>query len=206
MELNREQIIKALECCTRGRKSKEERPCLDCPYNECNLVGGTSERQVKGTCQGWLMKDAISLIKQLTCENESLEAEKEHLEKVVEGKLKRTSALEKSVLVLTEDNHILATELKRIQEENERAHQSYYEIACEVEDSRAIAEQYQKQFEDCAEDRAKLTEENERLRAEGEWTYSEGKKTMKCTRCRLRMKTYDVRRFCPNCGAKMKGE
>ena len=29
-----------------------------------------------------------------------------------------------------------------------------------------IAEGYQKQFEDCAEDRAKLTEENERLRAE----------------------------------------
>lgn len=41
--------------------------------------------------------------------------------------------------------------------------------------------------------------------SEGEWTYSENGKTMKCTRCRLRMKTYDVRRYCPNCGAKMKG-
>ena len=50
--LNAEQIKKALECCTRGRKSKEDRPCLDCPYNECNLVGGTSERQTTGTCQG----------------------------------------------------------------------------------------------------------------------------------------------------------
>lgn len=39
----------------------------------------------------------------------------------------------------------------------------------------------------------------------GKWTYSENKKTMKCTRCRLRMKTYDVRRYCPNCGARMKG-
>ena len=46
-----------------------------------------------------------------------------------------------------------------------------------------------------------------RKQNEGQWTYSENKKTMKCTRCRLRMKTYDVRRYCPNCGAKMtKGE
>lgn len=66
MELNKRQIIKALECCTRGRKNKEDRPCLECPYNECNIVGGTSERQTKGTCQGWLMKDALTLIKELT--------------------------------------------------------------------------------------------------------------------------------------------
>lgn len=71
-ELNREQIIKALECCTRGRRNKDDRPCNECPYNECNLVGGTSERQIAGTCQGWLMKDALSLIKELTEENEKL--------------------------------------------------------------------------------------------------------------------------------------
>lgn len=80
--LNAEQIIKALECCTRGIKSNEDRPCLECPYNECNLVGGTSERQIKGTCQGWLMKDALALItsqeqriKELTEENERLNAQ-----------------------------------------------------------------------------------------------------------------------------------
>lgn len=39
----------------------------------------------------------------------------------------------------------------------------------------------------------------------GAWTYSENNETMKCTRCRMRMKTYDVRRYCPNCGAKMDG-
>lgn len=72
MELNREQIIKALECCTRGRKSKEDIPCFDCPYNECNIVGGTDERQVTGTCQGWLMKDALALINQLTAEVDKL--------------------------------------------------------------------------------------------------------------------------------------
>ena len=36
----------------------------------------------------------------------------------------------------------------------------------EIADLKAIAEQYQKQFEDCYEEKARLTEENERLRAE----------------------------------------
>lgn len=45
-----------------------------------------------------------------------------------------------------------------------------------------------------------------RKQSEGEYTFSENKKTMKCTRCRLRMKTYDVRRYCPNCGARMRKE
>lgn len=72
--MEREQIIKALECCTRGRKSNEDIPCLECPYNECNIVGGTSERQTSGTCQGWLMKDALALIKELTEENEKLKS------------------------------------------------------------------------------------------------------------------------------------
>ena len=86
--VNAETVKRALECCTRGRKSKEDRPCLDCPYNECNIVGGTSERQTKGTCQGWLMKDALALInsqeqriKELTQANEMLSESYDHLEK-----------------------------------------------------------------------------------------------------------------------------
>lgn len=70
--MEKETVIKALECCTRGRKSNEDIPCLECPYNECNIVGGTSERQTSGTCQGWLMKDSIALIEELTKENERL--------------------------------------------------------------------------------------------------------------------------------------
>ena len=38
------------------------------------------------------------------------------------------------------------------------------ELAEEVADWKAIAEGYQKQFEDCAEDRARLTEENESIK------------------------------------------
>lgn len=79
MELNRDEIIKALECCTSGINHKGDIPCLDCPYDECNIVGGTSERQITGTCQSWLKKDALALIKELTEENERLRSENEAL-------------------------------------------------------------------------------------------------------------------------------
>ena len=79
MELNREQIVKALECCTSGINHKGDIPCLDCPYDECNIVGGTSERQITGTCQSWLKKDALSLIKELTEENERLKKDNEYI-------------------------------------------------------------------------------------------------------------------------------
>ncbi len=71
--MEKEHIIKALDCCTRGRKSKDDRPCFECPYNECNLVGGTGERQISGTCQGWLMKDALSIIREQEKRIEELE-------------------------------------------------------------------------------------------------------------------------------------
>ena len=79
MELNRDEIIKALECCTSGINHKGDIPCLDCPYDECNIVGGTSERQITGTCSSWLKKDTLSLIKELIEENERLRAENEAL-------------------------------------------------------------------------------------------------------------------------------
>jgi hypothetical protein len=85
MKLNREQIIKALECCI------EVEYCATCPATDyCKGVDNLTE-------------NALSLIKELSEEKDTWEA---------------------------------------------------------------IAKSYQKQFEDCAEDRAKLTEENERLRGD----------------------------------------
>ena len=52
MELNRDQIIKALECCIN---------------DECDKCGRTF-----GNCQANLMTDALALIKELTEENEKL--------------------------------------------------------------------------------------------------------------------------------------
>ena len=58
MELNREQIIKALECCT------SEKGCTGCP-RFLSLMG----------CSRQNMIDALTLIKELTEENERLRAE-----------------------------------------------------------------------------------------------------------------------------------
>ena len=103
LKMNKGQINKALECCTRGRKSKDDRPCLDCPYNECNIVGGTSERQTTGTCQGWLMKDALALIKKLSEENEAWQ--------------KQLISKEEK---MGKDYYELACEVENLRSENER--------------------------------------------------------------------------------------
>ena len=55
MELNREQIIKSLECCELG-------DCYPCIYRMTE----------SGVCQDMLCKEALELIKELTEENESL--------------------------------------------------------------------------------------------------------------------------------------
>lgn len=59
MELNREQVIKALECCV------ENTCCEECPaYDFCNG-------------QEWLVENALALIRELTEENERIVADKE---------------------------------------------------------------------------------------------------------------------------------
>lgn len=69
MELNREQIIKALECCTNiGKGDLVECVCEECPY----CIG-------KDDCRN-LDSYALALIKELTEENERWRAEKETLE------------------------------------------------------------------------------------------------------------------------------
>ena len=59
--MERTEIIKALECCEGGGK-----PCLSCPY---------FYKAVDTSCAPFLIKDALSLIKELTVENERLRAE-----------------------------------------------------------------------------------------------------------------------------------
>ena len=64
-KLNREQIIKALECCTYGgdKNKSQVEVCSPCPYfNE-------------GNCTDVLKESALALIKELTEENERLRAE-----------------------------------------------------------------------------------------------------------------------------------
>ena len=69
MELNRDQIIKALECCTYGgdqTKSQVE-VCSPCPYF------------YEGNCTQVLKEHALALIKELTEEDKKLKAEADRL-------------------------------------------------------------------------------------------------------------------------------
>lgn len=62
MELNREDIIKALEWCSSGGA------CSKCAENEANLYLS------REGCMSVQMQNALTLIKQLTEENENLHA------------------------------------------------------------------------------------------------------------------------------------
>lgn len=60
MELNRDQIIKALECCASSTSSEA---CDGCPFNEMELCDRESNA---------IEKHALALIKELTEDNENL--------------------------------------------------------------------------------------------------------------------------------------
>lgn len=78
-ELNREQIIKALECCTRSGCSDNE--TKDCPLKSYD------------DCRTRLAINALALIEELTEENERLEAEITHLEGHREADIKAFKTL-----------------------------------------------------------------------------------------------------------------
>lgn len=118
--MEKELVIKALECCTTINVNVKN--CGECPlrYENCTI-------ELPNAC--------LSLIKELAEDNE--------------WSAKRIIEADKKVAELTEEKVELWNERNRIYND--------------LQDWKAIAEGYQKQFEDCAEDRAKLTEENERL-------------------------------------------
>ena len=60
-ELNREQIIKALECCLLSNEHQEEE-CNECPFDECPTT----------ICQNLLAYHALALIKKLAEENKEI--------------------------------------------------------------------------------------------------------------------------------------
>lgn len=62
MELNREEITKALECCLLSNEHQVEE-CNECPFNECPTT----------ICQNLLAYHALALIKELIKEKDNLE-------------------------------------------------------------------------------------------------------------------------------------
>lgn len=89
MELNREQIIKALECCKTPKLTK----CEGCPRDEEDAL-----------CMYRLSADALSLIKELTQANEQLSESYDHLEKTKDELLAERSRL-------TEENERISQSL-----------------------------------------------------------------------------------------------
>lgn len=117
MKLNREQIVKALECCVVYSN------CNGCPLFE----GVRSPKD----CLEQACKGAISLIKELKDEkNEVFEKGCENLTRLEESYIK----LESENLKLTEENEAWQKELVR---RKEIADKHYYDLACEFEDLRS---------------------------------------------------------------------
>lgn len=111
MELNREQIIKALECCTVGIGTE----CEKCPYMRTAY------------CNDVLKKDILSYIKELTQANEQLSESYDHLEKTKDELLAERSRLTEhnaQILQFGEEWEALArkfeAENKKLTVENER--------------------------------------------------------------------------------------
>lgn len=120
--MDRQQIIKALECWASGKP---------CEGGVCDLYDASTF-----ICDRWTGKNALALIN--SQEQKIFELENRLIE--CENGYEGTLALERAkVKELTE----------------------------EVADWKEIAEGYQKQFEGCAEDRAKLTEEIVKARNDG---------------------------------------
>ena len=127
--MEKEQIFKALECCTRGRKSNEDVPCPECPYNECNIVGGTRERQTSGTCQSWLMKDALAIIKELTEECEKLKSIGISKDIVIESLAEENEKLKSENAKYEAENHSEFNKWLKLEEATKRRHSELFEEA-----------------------------------------------------------------------------
>ena len=151
MELNREQIIKALECCSGTDDDFLDVNCNECPYK----TGETSCR--------YLDRNALALIKELAEEKEAwqkqLIAHEETSGKAyyelaceVEDLRKENENLHASCTKLTEEKFDIECSYKALKKDNERLYESCTE--------------FERSCTELTQTCTKLTEENERLRAE----------------------------------------
>lgn len=105
MELNREQVIKALECCS----SREEDTCDYCPLTEISI-----------DCGRILHSISLSLIEELTEENERQRSEISVKRKLLDKAEVRMDCLEEVNKVLQADICNATMNLEHLTKENER--------------------------------------------------------------------------------------
>ena len=112
MKLNRENIIKALECCKVGDD------CWACPYDN---VGVYSQ------CVPKLLEDALALIKSQEQRIEELSEETKSLTKTVKVRGETIEKLQFSVSNISEDNRKLTEENERLRAIPEQLHKEMSE-------------------------------------------------------------------------------
>ena len=164
MELNAEQVKKAMECC-----NSEGHICGKCPYESVRI--GIS-------CRDKLIRDALALInsqeqKIFELENRLKESENGYKGTNFLDRCKLHDAEEK-VRKLTEENESWQ---KSLITEKENADKAYYELACEVEDLRAEKERL----------KARVLEENH-LRHQAEEMLAQGMSVVKADTVRKMQK------------------
>lgn len=110
MELNRDEIIKALECCGIGCFNIAT--CEKCPF--------TPKEEAKGSlgCNDELIRAALALIKELTQAHDMLSESYDHLEKTKDELLAERSRLTEENERLRNDrgalcSHIVHTETEK---------------------------------------------------------------------------------------------
>ena len=107
MELNREQIIKALECHQKNEKKNTCEYCTNCPASEYDLCEGVTTDD----CVDEMFTATILLIKELTEENERLRAERDTRDIAIKDLYSRNKELQKANEDLGKHCTDLTTEL-----------------------------------------------------------------------------------------------
>lgn len=144
MELNAEQIVKALECCSKGTTED----CAKCPRFDGDRTLSTED------CMEILMRNALALIKQLTEEVAGLKAISEQYQKQFEDCYEEKAKL-------TDENEAWQKQLITAEEQADKA---YYNLACEVEDLRGENARLHASCTEFERKCASLNDENERLK------------------------------------------
>lgn len=196
--MDKEKIIKGIECCNKGIVDGKI-PCSECPYNECNIVGGTSKRQTTKSCDRWLMIDALALIKE---QAEEIDRKTSCLTLTVKLDEEQIKELEKKFL----QNAMLCVGSERAETDNVCICKTcLHSGLCATEkmydkDSILGCNDYK--------DKGKWVEQKQ-----GEWIIkaSEVDADITCNQCGCTYTEGDphdieLLDYCPKCGAKMKGQ
>lgn len=113
MELKRDEIIKALECC--GAYSHGH-PCNECPYMHIELADNE-------ICSNRMALDALALIRELTQANEQLSESYDHLEKTKDELIAERSRLTEENERLRQNNLVFAQGVEKVAA-------NYYNLGC----------------------------------------------------------------------------